>query len=294
MRRDATLLARWSDHLIERVASGQFVLVVGAGVSRSCTNSKGSAPPSWPDLLDKLMKALCSQRERVKASEAIAHGDYLLAAELIRSAVRAKGREHDYLKLIADATDGGTKAEDQFQPSDLHNTIMRLNPEIIVTTNYDRILERASNSGYNIHSFDSANLGSDLRQGTPVLVKIHGTVDKSPDLVLTRSDYSRLRRDGARTLNVLQALFLTRTVLFVGYGFSDPDIHLVMENVLGATDDAPSHYLLAAEGIPAHVRDVYRYAYGTTVVGYKDGDFEEMYRMMELLADAVDAKRSMA
>lgn len=292
MRSDRTLASRWSDHLIDRIASGDFVLMVGAGISRSCVNSKGDHPPSWTELLEKMAKSFLSTRTRRLAREALQHSDYLAAAELIRSEVRKAGRDHDYLRLITDATDGGSKAEDQFQPSSLHDTLMRLNPTVIVTTNYDRILERASKSGYNIHSFESQTLGSDLRQGSPVLVKIHGTVDKPPDVILTRSDYSRLRRDGARALATLQALFLTKPALFVGYGFSDPDIHLVLENVLGATDDPTSHYLLTSSSIPDHVRSVYRYAYGTSVIGYAHNDFAEMERMLHLLADAADMKRT--
>lgn len=164
-------------------------------------------------------------------------------------------------------------------------------PEVVVTTNYDRVIERATRNGYNVHSYESSTLGRDVRSGTPVLVKVHGTVDSASKIILTRSDYSRLRREGAHALEVLQALFLTRTALFVGYSFSDPDIHLLLENVLGARGDVAAHYLLTSDTIPLHQRDVYKYCYGTAVVTFGKQDYKEMNRMLELLAEAVEARR---
>ena len=79
-----------------------------------------------------------------------------------------------------------------------------------------------------------------------MLVKIHGSVDDATNLVMTRSDYARLRRLGAHVLEVLQALFLTKTALFVGYGFGDPDVQLLLENVMGARGEVAAHYLLTS------------------------------------------------
>jgi hypothetical protein len=108
---------------------------------------------------------------------------------------------------------------------------------------------------------------------------------------LTRSDYARLRRVGVRTLEVVQSLFTTRTALFVGYSFSDPDVHLLLENVMGATGEAASHYLLTSDNIPEHTREVYRYCFGTATINFAKDDYAEMRRMLELLADQVEARR---
>lgn len=292
MTRDATLLKRWPEHLVDQVAARNYVLVVGAGASKGCTNSAGSSPPSWEELLTKLIASHTSGMSRTAAKSAVARGDYLEAAELLRVKARTSGKEQDFLNLIAEQTDGGQKTEQQFQPSTLHETLLRLDPHVLVTTNYDKVLERATSNGYKLHMYNSSNLGSELRAGSPVLVKIHGTVDHAQELILTRSDYTRLRKDGAHALEVVQALLLTRPALFVGYSFSDPDVHLILENILGATGSVPSHYLLTGDSIPEHVREIYRYCYGTSVIRFKSGDFGEMHRMVELLAEAVELRRS--
>ncbi len=82
-------------------------------------------------------------------------------------------------------------------------------------------------------------------------MKLHGTVDDESQIVLTRSDFSRVRRDGAHVLEVLQSLFLTRTAIFVGYGFADPDIQLIFENILGARGGPAAHYWLTGDKMPS-------------------------------------------
>jgi len=242
--------------------------------------------------LNRLIGSHTSGASKAAAKDAVTKGDYLGAAELLRVKTRANGKEQDFLSLIADQTDGGQKPEQQFQPVTLHETLLRLDPHVLITTNYDKVLERATRNGYKVHLYDSMNLGAELRSGSPVLIKIHGSVDHAQDLILTRSDYTRLRRDGAHALEVVQALLLTRPALFVGYSFNDPDVHLILENILGATGAVPSHYLLTGDSIPDHVREIYRYCYGTSVVRFGSGDFAEINRMLELLAEAVELRRS--
>lgn len=290
MRTDKTLLARWPRHLIERLASQGVLVVVGAGVSKNSVNAAGEKPVGWSDLIQALAKVTSSQPIIRSVRLAVEKEDYLGAAEIVRAKMREVGKAVDWNQRIAELTDGG-KADAQFQPSDVHETILRLNPEVLVTTNYDKILERATRNGYKVHTFDSSSVGEELRAGNPVLLKIHGSVDSSSALILTRSDYTRLRREGAQALAVLQALLMTRTALFLGYSFSDPDIQLLLENVMGIYGDTASHYLLTSDGIPKHLREVYEGSYGTNVITFRDGDFDEMKRMLVLLADAVDIER---
>lgn len=291
MTLDRALIQRWPQHLINRVAARDFVLVVGAGVSRTCNNSAGNAPPTWTTLLEILTRAFTSGRLQASVKQLVAQERFLDAAELLRTQSRKTSKEQDFLQLIADTTDGGSKASELYNPSSLHEVLLRLDPNVIVTTNYDRLLERASKNGFNVHSYDSPDLARDIRVGTPTLVKVHGSVDAPSKLILTRSDYSRLRLTGTKVLEVLQALFLTRTALFVGYSFSDPDIHLLLENVLGARGEVAAHYILTSDTLPSHQREVYNYCYGTAPITYRAGDFSEMRRMLELFTLEVEARR---
>lgn len=289
---DSTLLKRWPKQLIRQISSGNFLLVVGAGISHGCTNSTGKSPPSWKELINELAAKFTSGTHRTAVRELVTQGRYLEAAELIRGRARSQAKEDDFLQRIAEETDGGPRTEDQYQPSQLHETLLGLEPNVLVTTNYDRILERATKNGYNVHPYGSTTLGRDIRLGAPVLAKVHGSVDSTSEIVLTRSDYTRLRREGAHALEVLQALFLTKTALFVGYSFSDPDIQLLLENILGARGDIAAHYLLTSKAVPQYQKELYQFCYGTAIVAYADGDYVEMGRMLELLLMQVEADRA--
>lgn len=292
MRSDKTLRSRWPEHLIDQIVRSNFVLVVGAGVSRSCVNDRGESPPSWDELITELAQDLLTPAPRKTVRQLLEGAKYLEAAELIRATARKAGKEEDYFAAIVRSTGGGgNSADTHFQPSALHDHLMRLGPDVIVTTNYDKLLEKATRNGFNVHLHDSKNLDRDIRSGTPSLIKVHGSVDKSSEVVLTRSDYARLRRDGANVLEVLQALFLTRTALFVGYSMGDPDIQLLLENVLGARGAVPAHYLLGPSDTPDYALDVYEYCYGTALIKFQSGDYEEMRRMVELLGAEIESRR---
>lgn len=289
---DTTLMNRWPGHLVDRIVSRNFVLVIGAGVSKACTNAVGQNPPSWSELLSVLIDEYTAGSTKTAARRLLKNGDYLSLAELVRAKARALGKEQDFHKTIARVTDGGTKAAEHFQPTELHESLLRLEPDILITTNYDRIFERASQNGYNVHRYDSSTLASDVRGGNPVLIKVHGSVDSAEELILTRSDYSKLRREGAQVLEVVEALFLTRTALFVGYSFNDPDIHLILENILGARDSVPAHYLLTSSSTPEYVKQNYAYSYGTATIPFTKSDYLEMNRMIALLASVVESRRA--
>jgi hypothetical protein len=284
---DDALAKRWPQDLIERIAAHDFVLVVGAGASIGCENDEGDSAPSWKELLLHLTKKFAAGRAASEARKLIERGAYLDAAELLKAQASSKSKQTDFFKLISKAVDG--RSGHYFQPRPFHDALLALNPSIIVTTNYDSILERASQNGYRVKTYKDDDVAYDVRTGTPILFKIHGSVDAQQKLVLTRSDYSAIRLDGAHSLDVFQALLLTRTSLFVGYSFSDPDIQLLLENNFGSRGDSGAHYLLCEKSMPTYQAAVLNSCYGTSPIFYSTGDFAEAERMLVLLSELAAA-----
>lgn len=292
MRSDTTLAARWPHHLVERVSQRDFVLVVGAGISAGCKNASGSHPPGWGDLLRQLItrfaggtKAKAECRDMLEASE------YLDLAERLLLSAQNNAKERDFFAAIAEATDGPTGGH--FTHASVHEQLMNLEPKVIVTTNYDKILERATLSGYGVHTYASSTLGSEVRGGRDVIIKIHGSVDEPQNIILSRSDYSRIRRDGQHVLDVVQALFTVYPALFVGYSFTDPDVQLLLENVVrSSTNTTSSHYLLMGDRVPIYLKRLYAQSYSTSIVPYSQGDYDEMEQMLALLGQRALALRA--
>jgi hypothetical protein len=63
------------------------------------------------------------------------------------------------------------------------------------------------------------------------LLKLHGSVERPGDVVLTRDDYLGLAERSGALFGILQAMLMTRHMLFVGYSLSDDTFHQVMHEV---------------------------------------------------------------
>jgi hypothetical protein len=65
------------------------------------------------------------------------------------------------------------------------------------------------------------------------LLKLHGCIrpERRDDIVLTRADYLSLGEHRATLTGLVQALMVTRHMLFVGFGLGDDHLHAVVHDV---------------------------------------------------------------
>ena len=89
-------------------------------------------------------------------------------------------------------------------------------------------------------------------------------------------------------MEVLQALFLTRPALLLGYRLQDPDIQLLLENVFGGRGLTPAHYMLVSDATPDYEQEVLRINYGMNTLLYEDGNHEHALSMLGAFADVVE------
>ena len=250
-------------------------------------NSGDQSPLGWKDLILQLETVA---RGNVEADpvlhKLIDAGSLLEAAERVLAKAHQSGRIRDVQLKIKELTDGATGGGGgNFKPNAWHDAILMLEPTVVITTNYDRLIERASQSGYQVHSYLSETVGQEVRRGEPILVKIHGSVDDLENTVLTQSDYSRMHIRGRHALDVVQALFLTRVVLFVGYSIVDPDIRLLLQNTVGGRGQIPSHYMLTPR-VDQFQRQMLTDAFGIIPIEYDTtGDHTEGLEMLQELGN---------
>ena len=287
----ADFAARWPQQLVKCVADRNYICVVGSGISASCTNDLGERPPSWYQLITDLAANLLSvANQRQMVARLLNQSDFLGAAELLQHYVERAGRLPDLYAETAERVEGASGHA--YQPGAWHDELLRLDPIVLVTTNFDRIIERATGSGYNLHLPDSSNVDGDLRTGTPVLLKVHGSVDKKEEMVLSASDFARLNRTAGHMSDILRALFTTRTCLFLGYSLQDPDVRLVLEAIMGARGVAPAHYMLTSKSTQPHLKRLFEYVYGVTLVEYRKGPHDEGLEMLRCLAGLAEDRRA--
>ena len=92
---------------------------------------------------------------------------------------------------------------------------------------------------------DKAALASLGRDRDFFILKPHGDIDHFETIVLTRSDYQEIMFRDAAFRTAFTGLLNGRTFLFLGYGLSDPDFMLLIENLSAVFRNfGESHYAL--------------------------------------------------
>lgn len=242
------------------------MLVLGAGVPMSCNSGSETDFPSWNKLLYKLAGKL--QGGDLTAFESAMNNSRLLdAAQIIVDQV-SKSQLHQILLDVFNHRNN--------EPSELYSSIGLIDQPVVLTTNYDRMLEVFWDSlpnnggGHLMVSRHSDNdIVDHLRSGRNVLVKLHGSIDKVNEIVLSRSQYARARTGNSEFYKVISALMLTRTMLFIGCGFNgDPDIDLLLEDsAFTARSDYP-HFALLPSGRHSSEINAIRNSYNIKILEY--------------------------
>lgn len=196
----------------KQMDGGTAALFVGAGMS---------APAGfvcWEDLLNDVAAEL-------GLGSAKGHNLVLLA----QFQVNAKGGRDAVNRLILDEFTKNTTCTAN------HALIAQLPIQTVWTTNYDQLLEEAYKL---VHKrVDRKVIQSDLALSLPrrdlILYKMHGDVSSPKDAVLTRDDYERYNDTDHRHLFSLQLQgdLVSKTFLFLGFGFADPNIDFILGRV---------------------------------------------------------------
>ncbi len=227
--------------LVESLVAGQAVVYVGAGAS------KAAGLPDWKSFLHQLQRE--SARYSLVDAEAIykkiEEGDYLVAAEMLQNTLG--NRLHNITHRIF-----GTASV----PTAIHKTIAAIPFSLAITTNYDSLLESA-------YHFPAPRLTwqnpydvlQNLRNGIFCVLKLHGDYAVRKSVILARSHYRDLMHLNQALLHSLRTLLATRTFLFVGVSFSDPDLLSLLDEARCLYGDSfGPHYAIIPEEyyVPAY------------------------------------------
>jgi hypothetical protein len=211
-------LVRVAKDLADKARSGRLVLFLGAGVSA------GAGVPMWNELVDDLaIEAGLSAEERATMRERLPVLDQARIVAL-------KLAERDVLVGDAIARHVRTK-----RASLAHTLLATLPVREVATTNYDELFELASEGAGN----PAAQLPyePDPERQRWVL-KLHGTLKRPKDIVLTRDDYLAYHEQRAALAGIVQGLLITKHMLFVGFSFTDDNFYRIVHDVRNAL--APS------------------------------------------------------
>lgn len=235
-------MVMWPDPLVRDIARRRCVLVIGSGVSRQARGRSGEIPPTW----DGFLRA-CNQTTpagvRGHIEAAIQEGDLLHACEWIQRAY-----DYNWVARLRAAFSGPG-----YLPSPVHRLICRLDTRIIFSLNFDDIIDRVVQDVYSGTCIKKSYFDNDvaefLRGTSRYLVKVHGSLDTPTRIIFTQKQYASARISAAGFYNAFDSALMTHTFLFLGAGYRDPDINLILENQNFVFNEQHPHYFLAARGM---------------------------------------------
>jgi len=114
-----------------------------------------------------------------------------------------------------------------------HKILARLPISTYWTTNYDKLIERSLEEAEKIPDVKYTNnqLATTKKKRNAIVYKMHGDIDHPDSAVLTKDDYERYAIKHGPYINALSGDLISKTFLFIGFSFTDPNLDYVMSRI---------------------------------------------------------------
>lgn len=181
-------------------------IMLGAGFSR-CASTSGDINkklPIWNDLSSVLAKDLNSNN----------NSDPLRLAEEYY-AYFGKQALHDLIKKEVNDV--------AWTPGEMYKNLLELPWSEVLTTNWDTLLERAA---LEVHQpiYSLVSRQEDLASAhAPRIVKLHGTIGITTNLIFTQEDYRKYPQKNAAFVNFARQVFIENELCLLGFSGDDPN-----------------------------------------------------------------------
>ena len=271
----------WPDNLVEEIAYRRCLIFLGSGISATAKNEKGESPDTWGEFLDKIKSKMKNPSEGDKefVNDMLQKQNYLLALQAIADLCDA-GEYSNYLK--------NQYLRGKYKHSRVHELIKDLDSKIVVTTNFDRLYENLCHEPEYV-IFDYTNTRSiigSIKAPENIIIKAHGSIDDTEKLIFTAKQYYQAQEKYPEFYHLLTALFLTHTVVFLGYSLNDPDINLLLQFLHNTANSSCPHYLVDREGNKPQLIKHWKDTYNVSLLEYGT-DYNNLERSLEELRDEV-------
>ncbi|SEK28890.1 SIR2 family protein [Paenibacillus sp. OK003] len=199
-------------------------IFAGAGLSQN------SGFVNWKELLRELAREI--KLDVDKESDLISLAQYFVNGR--------SGSKHELLTLILQ------KFSHNYVKNDPMDILASMPIKTYWTTNYDNIIEKCiekQNKEYDLKISDS-NFSTTKENSDVTIYKFHGDSRNPESIVLTKDDYSSFHSTHQLFINALTGQLLTKTFLFIGYSFNDPDFLQILSSIRAIAKNVRTHYCL--------------------------------------------------
>ena len=227
-------------------------VMVGSGFSRNAIKTRVEVDdlPLWDGIAKSIFDRLYPEKEenanlnpltgRISADSA------LRLAQEYKSAFGRADLHGLLVQLVRDQ---------EFEPSDKHNRLLKLPWRDVFTTNWDTLLERASQQ-IAVPGYSWVKVAEQLPLvSQPRIVKLHGSFDSTFPLIFTEEDYRTYPTEYAPFVNSVQQAMMETVFFLIGFSGDDPNFlnwsGWVRDNL---RDSAPKIYLAGWLQLSTHRR----------------------------------------
>jgi len=279
------------EHLVNEIVNGRCVAFIGSGFSAPLA-------PTWRDLLLGLSAALAADDEELrtaitKAKDAL---DFERAGQMLSAyASDERSFEQAVQRLLSVREGPHTPGRDIVRRR--HKLLSEIPFSAVLTLNMDDVIAGTAPGQEPYRQvlrravpWWEAEQWQTTESKASRVIKLHGDANGDPDdnpIVLTRSAYRRRLHEDARYANFLRATLATKTVLYLGFSFTDAYINELRSEVLaliGADPEAPPGYAIL-DGRTRGWREYFREHEGVEILNYDvvDDDHSGFDRWLEAI-----------
>jgi len=212
---------------VKDLAECNVAIFAGAGMSVA------AGFVNWRELLREIADELSLQIDR--ETDLIAIAQY----SVNESGSRAKINR----KILEEFTEAA-------QPGENHRILARLPITTYWTTNYDTLIEDAigaANKRADV-KHEVKQLANTKPRRDAVVYKMHGDVDHPADAIITKQQYQAYYKDNEPFITALSGDLVSKTFLFIGFSFTDPNLEYVLGRLnVQFNDNGRQHYCFIKE-----------------------------------------------
>lgn len=114
-----------------------------------------------------------------------------------------------------------------------HYIIARLPIFTYWTTNYDSLIEDALTEAQRVVDvkYNNKHLSVTKPHRDAIVYKMHGDKSNPDETILIKDDYERYYREHAQFITALSGDLISKTFLFLGFSFTDPNIDYILSRI---------------------------------------------------------------
>ncbi|MDF2449467.1 MAG: hypothetical protein K0R26_1971 [Bacteroidota bacterium] len=277
--------SKFPKEAIENFKKKQACFFVGAGLSI------GAGFPSWTGLINKLIVEVENlpwyNKDKVAEYKQLANDQtkFLFLAEDLKSELG--GKFNDLL--------GEWFGKPDAQPTKNHELLVSVPSDLVLTINYDRLIENAYSQVkghfprvYTYTQEDSRQAANLFWKQEFFILKAHGDASKNPlGLILSQKDYRKTLYREAGYRSLLQTIFTSKSIFFIGVSLNDPEFIQLMDFLHESYHGGgPEHYVLLEESnIPQTIIRRYLEDFKIHTITYKNdsGTHAEITECLEFI-----------